>query len=72
MDEEPYKFREWNFDFKNKFPQFGCVLQVLNDTCSNGKPWKTQMSKKFHFDKRYSKVMPIEWSHAAKKDTVFP
>ena len=65
MNKELYKFHERNFDFKNKFPQFGSVFKVLNNLWLNVKPYKPQVSKKYHFDKRYLKVIPIERSHAA-------
>ena len=33
----------------------------------NGKPYWTQMSKECHFDKRHSKVIPIERFYAARQ-----
>ena len=61
MDGEHYKFSERNFDFENELPQF------RSDSWLNGKPYGRQMSKKCHFEKRHSKVIPIEISHAANK-----
>ena len=60
-------FCERNFNFENKFPQFGNVVQVFNASWLNDKTYWTQISKKCHFDKCHSKVVPIERSHAVKK-----
>ena len=58
MDEELYKFRERNFDFENKFPQFGSIVKVLNDSRLNGKLYLTQMAKKMSLSQISFKSYP--------------
>ena len=67
MDEELYKFHEQNIHFEIRFLQYESVAWVLNDSWLNVEPYWTQMSKKCHFEKSHSKVIPIEWSNAAEK-----